>query len=260
MRFKVNTMDWMTNFNGWQLALMATTFTWGMTALGALPVLFFKSRKQTAIAVIMGLASGIMLASVIFSLMLPVTEDENASVILPVGIVVGALSIVALDLLLKKLNIFSKDEKKKSCASMCFAVTAHNIPEGLAVGVAFGAVGAVSGNAYLSALMLAVGIGLQNFPEGTCIAFSLRANGMKPTRAFFWGQLSGIVEIAAGVVGAVTASISVQVVPWALAYSAGAMLAVICSELIPESYSCGKTLPTIAIVIGFVLMMILEII
>ena len=142
---------------------------------------------------------------------------------------------------------------------MCVAVTVHNVPEGLAVGVAFGALSLGGGVGGVAAVMLAVGIGIQNFPEGMCVAFPLRANGMSRLKSFTIGQLSGAVEIVAGVAGALAVSFFGGVLPWALSFSAGAMLAVVCSELIPESYKSSKTKATVGIVFGFALMMILDI-
>ena len=142
---------------------------------------------------------------------------------------------------------------------MCIAVTMHNIPEGLAVGVAFGALASGQTAGAVAAIMLAVGIGIQNFPEGMCVAFPLRANGTGRAKAFFIGQLSGAVEIVAGVIGALAVQAVRGILPWALSFSAGAMLAVVCSELIPESFSQGKVKATIGVIFGFALMMILDI-
>ena len=164
--------------------------------------------------------------------------------------------IILPDIAVGKLNAFS-DKSVRSGAVTCAAVTIHNIPEGMAVGVAFAATG--GGAAVISAIMLAFGIGIQNFPEGMCVAFPLRANGFSRFKSFFIGQLSGAVEIVAGAVGAVAVTFISGILPFALAFSAGAMLAVVCSELIPQSFENGKIKATIGVIAGFALMMVLDI-
>lgn len=141
---------------------------------------------------------------------------------------------------------------------MCAAMTLHNIPEGFAVGVAFGCVAGDSG-ALISAAMLALGIGVQNFPEGLCVALPLRKSGMGSGRAFLIGQASGLAEVPAGVLGALAVGFISALLPWALAFSAGAMIAVVCSELIPSGFSESKLLPSVGIVFGFSLMMFLDV-
>lgn len=253
-------MEWFYNLYGWQQALIATTFTWALTALGALPVFFCKSVSKNAFSLMMSSAAGIMLASTFFSLLMPAMESAQsyAYLVLTCGFVLGGLLIIVTDIVSGKLNLFADNAKKKSCAIMCVAVTMHNIPEGLAIGVAFGALSGGTVGA-VSAVMLAVGIGIQNFPEGMCVAFPLRANGMGRTKSFFIGQLSGAVEIVAGVVGALAVTFIEGILPWALSFSAGAMIAVVCSELIPECFQDGKVKATIGVIFGFALMMILDI-
>lgn len=243
------------------MALLATAFTYLMTAAGAALVFVCKKVNDSAFSLMMSSASGIMLASTFFSLLLPAMEQaaEPSYILLSVGFTLGGLLIILTDLLIGKLHLFSDSAKKRSSVVMCIAVTMHNIPEGLAVGVACGA--AISGEiaSTVAALMLAVGIGIQNFPEGMCVAFPLRANGMNMGKSFFIGQLSGAVEIVAGLVGAAAVTAVSGILPWALAFSAGAMLAVVCSELVPESFAAGKIKATIGVIAGFVLMMILDI-
>lgn len=253
-------LDWFLNLSGWLQALLATLFTWAMTALGASLVFFYKKVGKTTFCFMMAGAAGIMLASSFFSLLLPALEScENfAYLILTGGFILGGLLIVVTDVLIKKLTS-SSDKASRSCAVMCVAVTVHNIPEGLAVGVAFGALALNGGAGAVAAIMLAVGIGVQNFPEGMCVAFPLRANGMSRTKSFLFGQLSGAVEIISGVVGALAVTFISGILPFALAFSAGAMLAVVCSELIPESFASDKLKATIGVVAGFALMMILDI-
>lgn len=250
-----------TSLSGVLLALIATAFTYLMTAAGAALVFICKNINKSAFSIMMSSAAGIMLASTFFSLLLPAMESAaNLSwLVLTVGFIAGGMLIIFTDILIGKFHFFSDNQKKRSSAVMCIAVTMHNIPEGLAVGVACGAVVAGETATAVAAIMLAVGIGIQNFPEGMCVSFPLRANGMGRGKSFFIGQLSGAVEIVAGVAGAAAVSVASGILPWALAFSAGAMLAVVCSELIPESFSNGKIQATIGIIAGFAIMMILDI-
>ena len=249
------------NLDGWLQALIATTFTWALTAAGALLVVFCKKVGTGTFALMMSSAAGIMLASTFFSLLLPAIEmsGEFSYLVLTCGFVLGGLLIIVTDVVSGKLNLFSGNANKRSCAVMCVAVTMHNIPEGLAVGVAFGALSSGGSVEAVAAVMLAVGIGIQNFPEGMCVAFPLRANGMSRAKSFFIGQLSGAVEIVAGVVGALAVTLVSGILPFALAFSAGAMVAVVCSELVPESFETDKLKATIGVVLGFALMMILDV-
>lgn len=253
-------MDWFISLDGWVQALLATTFTWALTALGASFVLFYKKVGKTAFCFMLSGAAGIMLASSFFSLLLPALEQggDYAYLVLTFGFIAGGLVIIACDLLIKLFSK-NKDGAKRSNAVMCIAVTVHNVPEGLAVGVAFGALSSGGGVGAVAALMLALGIGIQNFPEGMCVAFPLRANGMGRFKSFFIGQLSGAVEIIAGVIGAIAVSFISGILPFALAFSSGAMVAVVCSELVPESFASDKLKATIGVIAGFALMMILDI-
>lgn len=253
-------MQWFFELDGWLQALLATSFTWVLTAAGASLVFIYKNVSRNAFSFMMSSAAGIMLASTFFSLLLPALEygQKYSYLILTSGFACGGLLIILTDILIGKLHTFS-DGKKKQCAVMVIAVTAHNVPEGLAIGVAFGALGAGSTVEGVAALMLAVGIGIQNFPEGMCVAFPLRANGMSRSKSFFIGQLSGAVEIISGVLGALAVSLVNDILPFALSFSAGAMLAVVCSELIPESFASGKIKATLGVIFGFVLMMALDI-
>lgn len=254
-------MHFITSISGVSLALIATAFTYFMTAAGAALVFICKKINQTAFSLMMSSAAGIMLASTFFSLLLPAMETapDPSWLVLSCAFVAGGLLIILTDVIIDKLHFFSNNQKKRSSAVMCIAVTMHNIPEGLAVGVACGAVIAGQPATAVAAIMLAVGIGIQNFPEGMCVSFPLRANGMGRGKSFFIGQLSGAVEIIAGIVGAVAVEAMSGILPWALAFSAGAMLAVVCSELIPESFANGKIQATVGIIAGFTIMMILDI-
>lgn len=248
------------NLDGWLQALIATTFTWALTAAGALLVVFCKKVGTGTFALMMSSAAGIMLASTFFSLLMPAMEmvQDYGYIILTVGFILGGALIIVTDIVINKLHMFSDSAQKRGCAVMCIAVTMHNIPEGMAVGVAFGALASGQTVEAVAAVMLAVGIGIQNFPEGMCVAFPLRANGLSRGKSFLIGQLSGAVEIVAGVIGALAVTAVNGILPWALSFSAGAMLAVVCSELIPESFAQGKVKATIGVICGFALMMILD--
>ena len=242
-------------------ALIGTGATCLATVLGAATVFFFrKDMSQKTQQIFLGFAAGVMTAAAVFSLLLPALEygQEYSYLILTCGFACGGFLIIITDILIGKLSAFS-EEKKKRCAVMVIAVTAHNVPEGLAIGVAFGALSAGGTVEGVAALMLAVGIGIQNFPEGMCVAFPLRANGMSRLKSFTVGQLSGAVEIVAGVLGALAVTLVNNILPFALSFSAGAMIAVVCSELIPESFESGKVRATLGVIFGFVLMMALDI-
>lgn len=239
---------------------MGTAFTWALTAAGAALVFVYKNLNRSAFSFMMSSAAGIMLASTFFSLLKPAIDMETdfSYLVLTCGFVLGGVLIIVTDIVVNKLHMFSDSTQKQRCAVMCVAVTMHNIPEGMAVGVAFGALASGQTVEALAAIMLAVGIGIQNFPEGMCVAFPLRVNGFSRTKSFLIGQTSGLVEIVAGVAGALAVTVATEILPWALSFSAGAMIAVVCSELVPESFAQGKIKATIGIIFGFALMMILD--
>jgi len=238
----------------WQ-ALLASLFMYAMTALGAACIFFSKRLGKNILTFLTGSAAGIMIAASFFSLLLPALDGGVLSVVL--GFLLGGAFIVCSDIALSHTQIkFDRLGDKKS-ALLYFAVMLHNIPEGMAVGVAFAC---ASGNgAVLSAILLAVGIAIQNFPEGMCVVFPLRSKGMSRLRSFMFAQGSGAVEIPACVLGALAASALTPIMPWALSFSAGAMIAVVCSELIPECFSDNKTLASAGVVLGFCLMMLLDV-
>lgn len=241
-------------------ALLASLLMYLMTVLGASLVFFSKNLNNKIITALTGGAAGIMIAASFFSLLLPALDYGGALpsyLTVTVGFLLGGMFVVGGDLLLSKFRPALGTMGDKN-ALLYFAVTLHNIPEGMAVGVAFAAAAGVEG-AVLSAFFLAVGIAVQNFPEGLCVAVPLRAKGMSPLKSFLFSQGSGAVEIPACLIGAVAATFVSGLMPWALSFSAGAMIAVVCSELIPECFSKNKTVATLGIVAGFCLMMLLDV-
>ncbi len=258
------------------LALLATLFTWGVTALGACLVIFTRNVSQKVLDAALGMAAGVMIAASFWSLLAPaitMAEEEGygSLVWIPplVGFLLGAVFLRLADRLLPHLHpgmVKSEGPKTRWQRStlLVLAITLHNIPEGLAVGVAFGAVANLSGAAATSqlwaAFALAVGIGLQNFPEGSAVALPLRREGFSRKRALWYGQLSGIVEPVAGVVGAAAVLLVTPILPYALAFAAGAMIFVAAEELIPESQSNGNVdIATTGVIVGFAVMMTLDV-
>lgn len=249
--------------------LLATLFTWGITALGASVVFFFKNINKSILNIMLSFGAGVMIAASFWSLLNPAIElceelGYNALITPAIGFLMGSLLIVVSDKYLdKKMKNMKKFEGKsqeslKRSILLVSAVTLHNFPEGLAVGVAFGVAG-INNLGFGSAILLAIGIGLQNFPEGIGVALPLRREGFSRRKSFFYGQLSGFVEPIAGLIG-VLAAITVQsILPFMLAFAAGAMIAVVTAELIPESASDNKNLSVIGVAIGFVAMMILDV-
>ena len=254
-------MDWLLSLPPWVTALLATCFTYAMTALGAALVFAVRRCSAAVIDGMQGTAAGLMIAASFFSLLLPAKESLEgqgaaAALILTFGFCFGAAFILLTELWMRRSKRFS-DRERRSGALTCFAMTLHNIPEGFAVGVAFGSIG--GGNTFVAAAMLALGIGIQNFPEGLCAAVPLRRQGMSAGKAFFFGQLSGLVEIAAGVLGAVAVQAIKLLLPWALSFSAGAMIVVSCGELIPSCVHENERVALPWITGGFALMMLLDV-
>ncbi len=252
-------MQWFYSLHTAAQAFLAALFMYFMTALGASCVLFSSKINKTLVTVLSGLAAGIMIAASFFSLLLPSLEYEGALppfVTVTLGFLLGGAFLILSDLVLSKLQ--NKGRRAGGKPSLLyFAVTLHNIPEGMAVGVAFAQAAGVA-NGVLSALLLALGIGIQNFPEGLCVAFPLRKRGFSPLKSFLFAQGSGAVEIPACVLGALLASVIAGLMPWALSFSAGAMIAVVCSELIPECFEGNKSLASLGILLGFCVMMALD--
>lgn len=254
-------MHWFTSLSACEQALLASAFMYAMTALGAACVFFSKKPNAAVMTALTGFAAGIMIAASFFSLLLPALGYDS---VLPsfatvtIGFLLGGAFIILSDLVFTRKQARFRKMGGGRNALLFLAVTLHNIPEGMAVGVAFAA-SPVSEGAALSAILLAVGIAVQNFPEGMCVAFPLRREGLSRLKSFLFSQGSGAVEIPACVLGAVAAGFIAGLLPWALAFSAGAMIAVVCSELIPECYAGNKTLASTGIVAGFCFMMLLDI-
>lgn len=254
-------------------ALLATLFTWFVTALGAGPVLFFRSVNQRLLDGMLGMAAGVMIAASFWSLLAPaiaMSEEMGSPAWLPavIGFLSGGAFLWLIDKILPHLHTglaTSEAEGIKTAwqrsTLLVLAITLHNIPEGLAVGVAFGAAAqGIPGATVAGAMALALGIGLQNFPEGTAVAMPLRREGMAPGRAFMYGQMSGVVEPLAGVLGAAAVMLMRPLLPYALAFAAGAMIFVVAEELIPEAQRKGDTdIPTLGVMSGFALMMFLDV-
>jgi ZIP family zinc transporter len=254
-------------------ALIATLFTYAMTAAGAASVFAFRSVNRKLLNLLLGFAGGVMIAASFWSLLAPAIEMSRARS-LPVwfppavGFFTGAGFLFILDRILPHLHLFFPRESAEGLKThwrkttlLVLAITLHNIPEGLAVGVAFGAASfGISTATIGGAVALALGIGLQNLPEGLAVSGPLRGAGYSRTRSFFFGQISGLVEPVAGVLGALAVTRVLSILPYALAFAAGAMIFVVVEEVIPESQQGGNSdLSTIGLITGFLMMMILDV-
>jgi zinc transporter, ZIP family len=256
----------------WQ-AFLAGIFTWGLTAVGASIVFFTRSINQRLLTSMLGFAAGVMIAASFWSLLAPAIEMAEAGplpVWLPpaIGFLAGAFFLAAADKILPHLHLGKPRAAAEGIRTswqrsvlLVMAITLHNIPEGLAVGVAFGAVAANLPAATLAgAMALAVGIAIQNFPEGIAVAMPLRGEGMSRWKSFGYGQASALVEPVAAVIGAATVLLMQPLLPYALSFAAGAMIYVVVEELIPASHSNGHSdLATVSVMGGFVVMMILDV-
>jgi len=264
---------WFTGLNPVVQALIATLFTWSVTALGAAFVFFFKSINRKVLDGMLGFAAGVMIAASYWSLLAPAIEmaEEGslpAWVPATTGFLMGGFFLWSIDKILPHLHLgFPREEAEGIKTSwhrsvlLVLAITLHNIPEGLAVGVAFGALASDLPSATLGgAIALALGIGIQNFPEGTAVAVPLRREGFTRLRSFWYGQLSGFVEPIAGVLGAIAVIFIKPILPYALAFAAGAMIYVVVEELIPESQLEKNTdIATLGAMGGFAVMMTLDV-
>lgn len=259
----------------WQQALLGTAFTYFMTALGAGLVFFFKTIKKEVLNLMLGFASGIMIAASFWSLLDPAIAQarENGDIpwlVAAIGFGAGGVFLYIADKTLPHMHFGPKHEKEglpthlKRTVLLVFSITLHNIPEGLAVGVAFGAANEmISPEAgILAAISVALGIGIQNFPEGAAVSIPLRQEGLSRTKAFMYGQASGIVEPIAGVLGAILVSRVTFILPYALAFAAGAMIYVVVEELIPEAQQNASSrhhYAVFGVMLGFMIMMILDV-
>ncbi len=255
-------------------ALLATTFTWLVTAAGASLVFFFKTLRRGALDVMLGFTGGVMVAASFWSLLNPSIEmSEKMFPAMPwmpaaVGFAAGALFLFLLDRFLPHIHINAAEGESEGVKTqwhkttlLVLAITLHNIPEGLAVGVLFGAAAVgMDGATIPGAIALAIGIGLQNFPEGMAVAMPLRRVGVSRLKAFWYGQLSAIVEPIAGVIGAVAVIYMQPLLPFALAFAAGAMIYVVVEEVIPETQRDKyKDLAVLGFIGGFLVMMVLDV-
>ena len=256
-------------------ALIATISTWGLTALGAAIVVFFKASKQSLLNLILGFSAGVMIAASFWSLLQPAIERAEKTLKIPsyivvlIGFVFGAVFIWFSDKMVT--YAISKATSGDTITNnginrvimLILSITLHNIPEGLAVGVAFGLLKEnFSTSALMGAISITVGIGLQNFPEGAAVSLPLRREGYSRKKSFFYGQLSAVVEPIAGVVGAVLVSTIETILPFALSFAAGAMIIVAVHELIPECQQSKSEQPytaTMGIISGFAVMMLLDV-
>jgi len=254
-------------------ALLATLFTWGVTALGAAVVFVFTDVNRKLLDAMLGFAAGIMIAASYWSLLAPaieMAEQQGGPGWVPatIGFLAGGAFLYIVDKIMPHLHLGFPDEEAEGIKTswhrsvlLVLAITLHNIPEGLAVGVAFGAVAAgVPAATMGGAVALALGIGIQNFPEGLAVAAPLRREGWSRRKSFMYGQASGFVEPVAGVIGAAAVLFMRPLLPYALSFAAGAMIYVVVEELIPESQLEKNTdLATVGAMLGFALMMTLDV-
>jgi len=268
-------IEWFAGLHPVLQALLATLGTWGLTALGAAAVFFFREVDRKVLDVMLGFAAGVMIAASFWSLLAPAIEMAEGSGVpswLPAlaGFLLGGAFLWGVDLVLPHVHPGFPRQEAEGVPSelersilLILAITLHNIPEGLAVGVAFGALGAGAGAESVTlggAVALALGIGIQNMPEGTAVSVPLRREGFGRFRAFWYGQLSAVVEPVAGVLGAAAVLTIRPILPYALAFAAGAMIYVVVEELVPESQAEKHSdLPTLGAMGGFALMMFLDV-
>lgn len=270
-------IEWFGQFGPVQQAGFATLFTWGVTALGAGLVFFFKSINKTVLNGMLGFAAGVMIAASFWSLLAPSIElatelGQTPYITAAGGFLLGGGFLYLVDKIMPHLHMGLDTNEAEGIKThwqrsilLVLAITLHNIPEGLAVGVAFGAVSAGIGSSatLAGAIALAIGIGLQNFPEGAAVSIPLRREGFSRTKAFLYGQASGLVEPIGGIIGAYAVLKIQPILPYALSFAAGAMIYVVVEELIPEAQreeGGSKTdIATIGAMIGFAVMMILDV-
>lgn len=266
-------LEFLLEYNPILLALGATLFTWAVTALGSSMVFFFKTINQKILNSMLGFAAGVMIAASFWSLLQPAIDMAEESGVISwvpalIGFLSGGVFLLIIDKIIPHLHMGLKVNQAEGIKTswqrsilLVLAITIHNIPEGLAVGVAFGALAINPDMGVLvGAMVLAFGIGLQNFPEGAAVSIPLRREGFSRLKAFNYGQLSGIVEPISGVIGAYLVLTITPILPYALSFAAGAMIFVVVEELIPESQIGNETdYSTIGAMIGFAVMMTLDV-
>ena len=255
-------------------ALLATTFTWFLTAMGASLVFFFKTMHRAVLDAMLGFTGGVMVAASFWSLLNPAIEMSEKMyptmkwMPAAVGFALGAMFLYGLDKVMPHLHLNFQENEKEGAKTqlhksilLVLAITLHNIPEGLAVGVLFGAASlGIDGATIPAAIALTIGIGIQNFPEGFAVAMPLRRIGMSRRKSFWYGQLSAIVEPIAGVIGALAVVYMQPILPFALAFAAGAMIYVVVEEGIPETQRVHYTdIAVLGFIGGFLVMMILDV-
>lgn len=257
------------------LALLATLGTWGLTALGAALVFFFNDIRGSVLNAMLGFAAGVMIAASFWSLLAPAIEMAEGrglpvSVVVSIGFLGGALFLWVADKIIPHLHFNAANGESEGISThlkrsilLVLSITLHNIPEGLAVGVAIGAASlSMDHEAMVAAAAVAIGIGIQNFPEGAAVSIPLRREGLSKMKSFMYGQASGMVEPVAGVIGALLVTSMQAILPYALAFAAGAMIYVVVEELIPTAQAGdhkSTELATMGCMIGFTLMMVLEV-
>lgn len=260
-------INWFLNLNHVIQALLATLFTFGVTALGAMIVIFFKKINKNFMDAMLGLSGGVMIAASFWSLLSPAIEMANSLkmiswLIVSLGFVSGGLLLFIGDKIFDKLSKKRENNSSiKRCLMLIFSITLHNIPEGMAVGIAFGSIAyGLDGASVLSACILALGIGIQNFPEGSAVSLPLRREGYSRFKSFLYGSLSGLVEPISGVIGALLVLKMRFLLPFLLSFAAGAMIYVVVEEIIPESQTNKKKdLMALFTIFGFLIMMVLDV-
>ena len=260
-------INWFLNLNHVLQALLATLFTFGVTALGAMIVIFFKKINKNFMDAMLGLSGGVMIAASFWSLLSPAIEMANSLkmiswLIVSLGFVSGGLLLFIGDKVFDRLSKKRENNSSiKRCLMLIFSITLHNIPEGMAVGIAFGSIAyGLDGATVLSACILALGIGIQNFPEGSAVSLPLRREGYSRFKSFLYGSLSGLVEPIAGVIGALLVLKMRFLLPFLLSFAAGAMIYVVVEEIIPESQTNKKKdLMALFTIFGFLIMMVLDV-
>lgn len=260
--------NFFTNLSPIYQALIAGIFTWSITLLGASVVFFFKKTNDTFMDAMLGFSGGIMIAASFFSLLNPAIEmttslNQKTCIVISIGFILGVLLLYLFDLFYKHLEEKQQNysSNKKRCLMLVSSITIHNVPEGLIIGCSFGSlIYNITGSSLISAITLALGIGIQNFPEGCAVSLPLRREGYSRFKSFFIGQLSAIVEPIFAVLGAILIMKIKVILPYLLSMAAGAMFFVVVSDLIPESQkNKNKNLMTIITLIGFTIMMFLDI-